>query len=420
MTKLIVGFDYKVLINNDSLRKTHLVSVNLISRINYLKNYARLLKTNIGGIMHKIAVIGGDGTGPEVIEEGRKALDAIAKIYNVELNYHPMDINGERYLRTGEVLTDQDIDELKTCDAIYLGAIGHPGIQPGILERGILLKLRFDFEQYINYRPVKLYPNVDSPIKNATPDTIDYVVIRENTGGLYTGVGQFEQKGTPQEVATQSMVYSYEQVERCIRFSFETARKRHQKAPLKGLSEEDRSKGMIGKVTLCGKTNVLTYVFDLWERVFDEVAKDFPDIATDYTHVDAVCVHMIERPQIFDVIVTSNMFGDIITDLAAVTQGGMGVAASGNINPAGLSMFEPIGGTAPAFTGKNEINPMAAVGAAHLMLDHLGYSEAAAHLETAKVNVIQRMNSMLAGKMGFKTTEIGNMICDEIYHMAHS
>jgi 3-isopropylmalate dehydrogenase len=216
------------------------------------------------------------------------------------------------------------------------------------------------------------------------------------------------------------MVYSYKQVERCIRFAFETARKRHQSTPWKELTKDQVRDGKIGKVTLCGKTNVLTYVFDLWERVFHDVAQDFPDIITDYTHVDAVCVHMIERPNVFDVIVTSNMFGDIITDLAAVTQGGMGVAASGNINPQGLSMFEPIGGTAPAFTGKNEINPMAAIGAAHLMLDHLGYPDAATHLEKAKVSVIQQMHSMLAGKMGFKTTEIGNMICDEIYHMAHS
>lgn len=370
--------------------------------------------------MHKIAVIGGDGTGPEVIEEGLKALKAIAELYKISLDVYPMDINGERYLRTGEVLTDQDMAELKTCDAIYLGAIGHPDIQPGILERGILLKLRFDFDQYINYRPVKLYPNVASPIKAASPESIDYVVIRENTGGLYTGIGKFENKGSTDEVATQSMVYSYKQVERCIRFAFETARKRHQASPWKGLTKDQVHDGKIGKVTLCGKTNVLTYVFDLWERVFNDVAQDFPDIITDYTHVDAVCVHMIERPNVFDVIVTSNMFGDIITDLAAVTQGGMGVAASGNINPHGLSMFEPIGGTAPEFTGKNEINPMAAIGAAHLMLDHLGHPDAANHLEKAKVSVIQQMSSMLAGKMGFKTSEIGNMICDEIYHMAHS
>ena len=213
------------------------------------------------------------------------------------------------------------------------------------------------------------------------------------------------------------MIYSYGQVERCIRYAFETVKKRHQKSPWKGLSVAQVSEGKIGQVTLCGKTNVLTYVFDLWERVFNAVAKDYPDVVCNYTHVDAVCVHMVECPEIFDVIVTSNMFGDIITDLAAVTQGGMGVAASGNINPNGLSMFEPIGGTAPAFTGKNEINPMAAIGAAHLMLDHLGYSDAANTLEKAKITVIQQMKSMLAGKMGLKTEEIGNMVYNEIYRI---
>ena len=370
--------------------------------------------------MPKIAVIGGDGTGPEVIREGVKALTAVSKQYSIDFDFHEMNIDGTRYLKTGELLTETDVVALKACDAIYLGAIGHPDIQPGILERGILLKLRFDFDQYINYRPVKLYPNVDSPIKCATPDNTDYIVIRENTGGLYTGIGGIENQGTPEEVATQSMVYSRKQVERCIRFAFDTAVKRHQKEPWKGLSQMEKADGKIGKVTLCGKTNVLLYVFGLWERVFNEVATEYPQIITDYTHVDAVCVHMVERPEVFDVIVTSNMFGDIITDLAAVTQGGMGVAASANINPNGLSMFEPIGGTAPAFTGMDEINPIAAIGAAHMMLDYLGFAEAANALESAKINVIQRMDSMLAKKMGFKTSEIGNMICDEVYHMASS
>ena len=370
--------------------------------------------------MHKIAVIGGDGTGPEVIREGLKTLKAISDRFSIEFDFQEMNIDGTRYLKTGELLTSTDINALKECDAIYLGAIGHPDIQPGVLERGILLKLRFDFDQYINYRPVKLYPNVDSPIKCATPDNTDYVVIRENTGGLYTGVGGIEYQGEENEVATQSMVYTRKQVERCIRFAFESAMKRNSSQPWKGLSQQEIDSGKIGKVTLCGKTNVLLYVFGLWDRVFKEVALEYPKIVTDYTHVDAVCVHMVERPEVFDVIVTSNMFGDIITDLAAVTQGGMGVAASANINPNGLSMFEPIGGTAPSFTGKNEINPIAAIGAAHLMLDYLGYSDAANALESAKISVIQKMNSMLAGKMGFKTEEIGNMICNEVYHMSFS
>jgi len=367
--------------------------------------------------MKKIAVIGGDGTGPEVIQEGLNALRAIQERFSIDLDFIHMPINASRYLSTGETLTQADIDQLNACDAIYLGAIGHPDAPPGVLERGILLKLRFHYDQYINYRPVKLYPNVHSPIRSATPDTVDYVVIRENTGGLYTGEGEFLNKGTTDEVAKQQMVYSHHQVARCIRFAFETVRKRHQQSPWKGLSADQLAEGKIGQLTLCGKTNVLTYVFDLWQRVFDEVALDYPDVVTNYTHVDAVCVHMIECPNIFDVIVTSNMFGDIITDLAAVTQGGMGVAASGNINPSGLSMFEPIGGTAPSFTGLNQINPMAAIGAAHMMLDHLGFPDAARCLEDAKIAVIQKMDSMLAGKMGFKTSEIGNMIYDEICHM---
>jgi 3-isopropylmalate dehydrogenase len=369
--------------------------------------------------MHKIAVIGGDGTGPEVVAEGVKVLRVVGERFGILLEFIPMNINGDRYLATGDILTPTDISALHGCDAIYLGAIGHPDVPPGILERGILLKMRFDFDHYINYRPIKLYPNVASPIRDISPEAVDYVVIRENTGGLYTGMGEFKDKGTTKEVAIQQMVYSYHQVERCVRYAFETAVRRHRETPWRGLSDAQRAAGKIGQVTLCGKTNVLTFVFDLWERVFKSVALDYPTIVTNYTHVDAVCVHMIECPNIFDVIVTSNMFGDIITDLAAVTQGGMGVAASGNINPHGVSMFEPIGGTAPAFTGTQKINPMAAIGAAHLMLAHLGYNEAADALETAKVSVIQKMNSMQAGKMGFKTQEIGNMVCNEIYRMAH-
>ena len=359
---------------------------------------------------YKIAVVGGDGTGPEVVREGLKCLNAVSDKYDISFQCDEFDFNGTRYLRTGEVLGDDEVAALKKYDAIYLGAIGHPDIKPGILERGILLKLRFDLDQYINYRPVKLYENVYTPIKNKTHEDIDYVVVRENTGGLYVGQGEFINKGTADEVAIQKMVYTRKQVERCLRFAFETVRKRHQDSPWKGLTKADVADGYVGQLTLCGKTNVLTYVFDLWQRVFDELSKEYKDVKTAYTHVDAVCIYMVECPEQFDVIVTSNMFGDIITDLAATTQGGMGVAASGNLNPDGVSMFEPIGGTAPAFTGKNEINPMAAIGAAHLMLDHLGESEAAKALEAAKMAVILKMNSMQAAKMGFGTDEIGDMV----------
>ncbi|MBP9854286.1 MAG: 3-isopropylmalate dehydrogenase [Candidatus Omnitrophica bacterium] len=363
---------------------------------------------------YKIAVIGGDGIGPEVIREGLKVLDAASKKFQFQITTTPFNFGGERYLKTGEILADKEIEQLKNFDAIFLGGIGHPSVKPGILERGILLKLRFDLDLYINLRPVKLYENVESPLKGKTPADIDYVVFRENTGDVYTGVGEVKDKGTKNEVAVQSMIYSYHKVERCVRYAFETLKKRHEQDPWKGLSAEEKSKGYYAKLTLCGKTNVLTYVFDLWQRVFDEVAKDFPGVAKDYCHVDAICIYMIEDPKRFNGIVTTNMFGDIITDLAAVTQGGMGVAPSGNINPNGVSMFEPVHGTAPSFAGKGVINPIATILTAVMMLNHLGEAKAAASIETATREVIKKMKSMLVGQMGYSTADIGNMIAERI------
>lgn len=359
---------------------------------------------------YKIAVIGGDGTGPEVVAEALKVLKTAATKFGLSFEFTDLAYDGTRYLKTGEILSDEELNGLRDYDAILFGAIGHPDIKPGILERGVLLKMRFELDQYINLRPVKLYPNVETPLKYATPETIDYVVVRENTGCLYTGMGGVSQKGTAHEVAVQEMVYTRHQVERCVRYAYETVLKRHKKAPWRGLSEAQKAKGFVGKLTLCGKTNVLTYVYDLWQRVLDEVGKDYPTVISDYVHVDAACIYMVEDPARFDVIVTGNMFGDIITDLAAVTQGGMGVAGSGNINPNGVSMFEPIGGTAPSFTGLNQINPMACITAAHMMLSHLGEDDAADAIEFAKIQVIQKMASMQAGKMGYSTTEIGDMV----------
>jgi 3-isopropylmalate dehydrogenase len=363
--------------------------------------------------MKKIAIIGGDGTGPEVIREAVKVLKAIEtdaiQFELTELNY-----NGTRYLETGVTLTDDELEGMKAYDAILLGAIGHVDVTPGILERDILLKTRFGLDQYINLRPVKLYPNVYTPIKNKTHEDIDYVVVRENTGGLYTGHGRFENEGTENEVAVQEMIYTRKQVERCVRYAFQTVIKRNKDTSWKGLSSDQKAKGIVGKLTLCGKTNVLTYVFDLWQRVVNDISKEFPTVEVDYVHVDAACIYMVESPERFDVIVTNNMFGDIITDLAAVTQGGMGVAAGGNINPEGVSMFEPIGGTAPSFTGLNQINPMAAIGAVHMMLDHLGYTDEANKIETAKKAVIAKMKSMQAAQMGFSTTELGDMVVQEL------
>ena len=349
---------------------------------------------------YKIAVIPGDGTGPEVIRESVKVLQAVAAKFGFKLNLTTYDFGGERYLRTGEALPDSAIGEMKKFDAILLGAIGHPDVKPGILEKGILLRLRFELDQYINLRPVKLYPGVETPLKNKGPEDIDYVVVRENTGDLYTGIGGFSGKGTKDEIAIQSMVYSYTQVERCLRYAFEYTRNRRKKNTL----------------ALCGKTNVLTYVYDLWERVFHEMGKrEFPEIKREYYHVDATCMWMVKNPEWFDVIVTGNMFGDIITDLGAITQGGMGIAAGANINPEGVSMFEPIGGSAPKYAGKNVINPLAAICAGSMMLNTLGETEAHDGIESAVAWITaNKLKSLAAGQMGYSTIEVGDMVADRL------
>jgi len=351
------------------------------------------------GKTYKIAVMGGDGTGPEVAVEGVKVLKAAAGKFDFNLELTDFDYGGDRYLRTGEVLPDNAVEELSKHDDIFLGAIGHPDVKPGILEKGILLSLRFALDQYINLRPVILYPNVETPIKDKGPDEIDFVVVRENTEGLYVGAGGVLKKGTADEVAVQESINTRKGVERCIRFAFEYARKRNKRK----------------QVTLCGKTNVLTFAFDLWERAFYEVAEEYPDIKTDYAHVDATCMWMVKNPEWFDVIVTDNMFGDIITDLGAMIQGGMGIAAGGNINPAGVSMFEPIGGSAPKYTGQNVINPLAAIGAAQMMLDYLGETEAAVAVENAiRWVVSEKLESLSAGKMGYGTREVGDLVAGAV------
>ena len=348
------------------------------------------------GKNYKIAVIPGDGTGPEVIKEGVKVLEAASAKFGFKLDLTHYDIGGDRYLKTGETCPASVIQELRKYDAIYLGAIGHPDVKPGILEKGILLTIRFELDQYINLRPVKLFPGVDCPLKNKGPEHIDYVVVRENSGGMYTGTGGIMMKGTPHEVAVQNMLYSRFQVERCLRFAFEFTRKRNKRKTL----------------ALSGKTNVLTYVFDLWERAFHEIGqKDYPDIKREYYHVDATTMWMVKNPEWFDVIVTENLFGDIITDLGAMTQGGMGIAAGGNLNPEGVSMFEPIGGSAPKYTGKNVINPLAAICAGQMMLAELGETKAAQAMESAVMDVTaHKLKSLAAGKMGYSTTEVGDLV----------
>ncbi len=346
--------------------------------------------------MYKIAVIPGDGTGPEVIREGMKVLAKASKKFSIQMEFTPFDFGGARYLRTGETLPEGAIKELSSFNAIYLGAIGHPDVKPGILEQGILLRLRFELDQYINLRPVKLYPNVETPLANKKPEDIDFVIVRENVEGLYIGAGGFLKKGTPDEVAIQEMVCTRKGVERCVRFAFDLTRRR----------------GKRRKLTMCGKTNVLTFAQDLWYRTFMEVAKEYPDVTPDYAHVDATTMWMVKNPEWFDVIVTENMFGDIITDLGAMVQGGMGVAAGGNINPKGVSMFEPIGGSAPKYTGQNVINPVAAILAASMMLEQLGEAKAAAAVEKSAVKAIGMMKSMAAGKMGYSTSEVGDLVAE--------
>ena len=352
---------------------------------------------------YKIAVIPGDGTGPEVVREGKKVLSTAADRFGFSLEMTDFDFGGDRYLATGEVLPDSAADDLKAFDSIYLGAIGHPDVKPGILEKGILLRLRFELDQYINLRPVRLYPGVETPLAGKGPDDIDYVVVRENTGGIYTGTGGISMKGTKNEVAVQSMVYNRFQVERCLRYAFEYAQKHGKKS---------RGKGETNTLGLVGKTNVLTYVYDLWERAFHEIGEaDYPDVSRDYYHVDATCMWMVKSPEWFDVLVTGNMFGDIITDLGAITQGGMGIAAGGNINPEGVSMFEPIGGSAPKYTGQNVINPLAAICAGGMMLDTLGESEAALAIDNAVSSITSsKLKSLAVGKMGFSTSEVGDMV----------
>ena len=347
--------------------------------------------------MHRIAVIPGDGTGPEVVREGLKILETVARASGFTYDLTMYDFGGERYMRTGETLPDSALDELRGFDAIYLGAIGHPEVPPGILEKNILLRLRFELDQYINLRPVKLYPGVDCPLKDKGPADIDFVVVRENTEGLYSGMGGFQYKGTPQEVSTQVHVTTRFGAERAIRYAFDLARQRNK----------------MRQLHLVAKTNVLTYVHDTWWRAFNEVGEaDYPDIKREYAHVDATCMWFVKNPEWFDVIVVENMFGDIITDLGAMIQGGLGIAAGGNINPQGVSMFEPIGGSAPKYTGQNAVCPLAANSAVQMLLMELGETAAAERVEGAIVKALTsgKILSLNAGRMGLTCSEVGDLV----------
>jgi len=346
--------------------------------------------------MYKIGVIPGDGVGPECIREGLKVLKEALKKTGVKCEFINYDFSGERYIRTGEILPDSAIEEFKKLNAIYLGAVGHPDVKPGILEKELLLKIRFELDEFINLRPIVLYPGVWTPLKDKTSEDINFVVIRENTEGAYCGIGGFFKKGTKDEIAIQQDINTYKGVERCVRYAYEFCRKRNKNK----------------KLTLVDKSNVLTYAHDLWQRIFKKVGEEFPDITQDHSYVDACCMWMIKNPEWFDVIVTNNMFGDIITDLGAIIQGGLGIAAGGNINPEGVSMFEPIHGSAPKYTNKNVINPIASINAAAMMMEVLGEKEVCDLITDAvkKAILSGKIKSMNAGQMGLSTSEVGDLI----------
>ncbi len=324
---------------------------------------------------HRIGIVGGDGIGPEVIAEGLKVIRAAG----VELDTVDYDLGGARYLRDGTILPDSVLDEWRGLDAVYLGAVGTPGVPPGVIERGLLLKMRFELDLYINLRPFT-YPQ----------NGVDFLVVRENTEGTYAGEGGFLRKGTPHEIATQGSVNTRFGVERAVRFSFDLARSRERK-----------------HLTLVHKTNVLTFAGDLWERSFNEVAAEYPEVGTAYNHVDAACIYFVQSPQQYDVIVTDNLFGDILTDLGGAVSGGIGFAASANLNPdrTGPSMFEPVHGSAPDIAGQSKANPVAAILSGAMMLEFLGETEAAARVRNACADTATLVGS---------TPEIGDLVASRL------
>jgi 3-isopropylmalate dehydrogenase len=342
----------------------------------------------------RIGVIPGDGTGPEVTREALRVLDIFRDELKVDLI--EFDLGADRYLRTGEVLPDEELVRLAGCDAILLGAVGDPRVPPGVLERDLLLRIRFELDQYVNLRPIIRYRGMTTLIPHHHDEDVDLVVVRENSEGLYTGGGGFHRKGTPHEVAIQESVNTRHGVERVVRYAFELSMR----------------PGRRRKVTLVHKTNVLTFAGDLYQRVVDEVAVAYPDVTTEYSHVDAACLYLIEDPGRFDVIVTDNMFGDIVTDLGAVIQGGMGIAAGGNINPNGVSMFEPIGGTAPSETGKGTINPLAAIAALMMLMRELREDAVADRIDRGIGVAVTKMATMRAGLMGFSTSAVGDLVIE--------
>jgi 3-isopropylmalate dehydrogenase len=360
-----------------------------------------------------IAVIGGDGIGPEVVEQAIGVMNAAGPAHKLQTSLKYLDYSGRRYLKTGAVITDEEMADLKSnYDAIFLGAVGTPEVKPGIIERGLLLRMRFELDQYINLRPVRLLPGVATPLAGRGPKDIDFDVVRENTEDLYCGSGGFLRKGTAQEVSTQEMMSTRFGVERTLRFAFDLSRRKHKAGAGRG------------RLTLVHKTNVLTFAGDTWFRAFNEIGDaDYPDIAREYHHVDACCMYMVASPQNYDTLVTSNMFGDIITDLGAAIAGGMGVAASGNLNPDGTapSMFEPVHGSAPDIAGQNKANPIAAVLSIAQLLKETGAikQDAAAtrtgeQIEAAVTQVCPAFQGKPLDRTGISCSDIGQMIIDAL------
>jgi 3-isopropylmalate dehydrogenase len=344
---------------------------------------------------HRIGIIGGDGIGPEVVAEALKVVAATGVAFDT-VDY---DLGGRRYLDSGEVLPDSVLEEIRGLDGVLLGAVGTPEVPPGVLERGLLLRLRFELDLYVNLRPVKLLPGAPTPLAGKGPADIDMVVVRENTEGAYVGEGGLLRPGTPHEVATQGSVNTRLGVERCVRYAFELARTRTRK-----------------HLTLLHKTNVLTYSGDLWHRTFQEVATEFPDVATQYHHIDAACLYFCETPERYDVIVTDNLFGDIITDLGAAIAGGLGLAASGNLNPprTAPSIFEPVHGSAPDIAGTGTANPLAAIVSASMLLDFLGERDAAAQVERGVAAALGQLGGTTATTMDRTTAQVGDLVCEHL------
>ena len=343
----------------------------------------------------RLAVIGGDGIGPEVVAEALKVLRA-ATPEDVSIEETTYDLGARRWHRTGETLPDAVLEEIRGHDAILLGAVGDPSVPSGVLERGLLLRLRFELDHYVNLRPVRLYPGVAVPLANARPESVDMVVVREGTEGPYTGAGGVMRKGTPFEIATQESINTAFGVERVARYAFHRAMARPRR-----------------KLTLVHKTNVLTYAGDLWQRTVDALAKEFAEVSVDYCHVDAASMFFVSAPERFDVIVTDNLFGDILTDLGAAVAGGIGLAASGNINPEGTapSMFEPVHGSAPDIAGQSKADPTAAILSAAMLCEHLGLSAEATRIEQAVADDLVERQGAWAART---TVEVGDDIAERV------